>query len=212
MCLPSNRPWTSSPIAAGADPVEYRLRFLKDERARDVLKAAAEKFGWDQWSKSDGRGRGIGFARYKNFAAMTAVAIEVEVNRENGRIRVIRAAAANDSGQIISPDGIANQIEGGIIQSLSWTLKEEVKFDKTGVLSEDWKSYSYPILTFEEVPPIDVVLIDRPGEPFLGTGEAAQGPTAAALANALFDATGVRFRRIPFTPERVLAGLNAVSE
>jgi nicotinate dehydrogenase subunit B len=195
--------------AAGVDPVEYRLRFLKDERARDVLKAAAEKFGWDQWSKTEGRGRGIGFARYKNFAAMTAVAIEVEVNLDNGRIRLVRVAAANDSGQIISPDGIENQIEGGIIQSLSWTLKEEVKFDKTGVKSEDWKSYSYPILTFEEVPPIDVVLIDRPGEPFLGTGEAAQGPTAAALGNAVFDATGVRFHRIPFTPKRIFAGLSA---
>jgi nicotinate dehydrogenase subunit B len=195
--------------AAGVDPLEYRLRFLKDERARDVLTAAAEKFGWGQWTKSEGRGRGIGFARYKNYAALTAVAMEVEVNRENGRIRVLRVAAANDSGQIISPDGIENQIEGGIIQSLSWTLKEEVKFDKTSVLSEDWKVYSYPILTFEEVPPIDIVLVNRPGEPFLGTGEAAQGPTAAALGNAVFDATGVRFRRIPFTPQRVFAGLPA---
>jgi CO/xanthine dehydrogenase Mo-binding subunit len=195
--------------AAGADPVEYRLRFLKDERARDVVKAAAQKLGWEQWTRSEGRGRGIGFARYKNYAAMTAVAMEVEVNPDNGRIAIIRVAAANDSGQIINPDGIENQIEGGIIQSLSWTLKEEVKFDKTGVLSEDWKSYSYPILTFEEVPPIDIVLINRPGEPFLGTGEAAQGPTAAALANAVFDATGVRFRRIPFTPKRILAGLSA---
>src|SRR4029453_3913015 len=111
--------------AAGAAPVEYRLRFLKDERARDVLTAAAEKFGWERWQKSEGRGRGIGFARYKNFAAITAVAIEVEVNLDNGRIRLVRVAAANDSGQIISPDGIENQIEGGIIQSLSWTLKEE---------------------------------------------------------------------------------------
>jgi nicotinate dehydrogenase subunit B len=192
--------------AAGVDPVEYRLRFLKDERARDVLISAAEKFGWNGWSKAKGRGRGIGFARYKNFAALTAVALEVEVNRDNGRIRLVRAAAANDSGQIISPDGITNQIEGGIIQSLSWTLKEEVLFDKKQVLSEDWKTYSYPILTFEEVPPIEIVLINRPGEPFLGTGEAAQGPTAAALGNAVFDATGVRYRRIPFTPKRIVAG------
>jgi CO/xanthine dehydrogenase Mo-binding subunit len=196
-------------FAAGVDPVEYRLRHLKDERARAVLTAAAHKFGWDHWQRSEGRGRGIGFARYKNFAALTAVAIEVEVNRENGRIRLVRVAAANDSGQIISPDGIENQIEGGIIQSLSWTLKEEVKFDKTAVLSEDWKPYSYPILIFEEVPPIEIVLINRPGEPFLGTGEAAQGPTAAALGNAVFDATGVRFSRIPFTPKRILAGLTA---
>jgi nicotinate dehydrogenase subunit B len=191
---------------AGIDPVEYRLRYLRDDRAREVLIAAAERFGWNGWSKSKDRGRGIGFARYKNLAAFTAVALEVEVNRENGRIRVIRAVSANDSGQIISPDGITNQIEGGIIQSLSWTLKEEVLFDKRQVLSEDWKIYSYPILTFEEVPPIEVVLINRPGEPFLGTGEAAQGPTAAALGNAVADATGVRYRRIPFTPKRIMAG------
>ncbi len=101
---------------------------------------------------------------------------------------MIRVAAANDSGHMVSPDGIANQIEGGIIQSLSWTLKEEVKFDNTRVLSTDWASY--PILTFSEVPPVEVVLIDRPGEPYLGTGESAQGPTGAALANAVFDATG----------------------
>jgi CO/xanthine dehydrogenase Mo-binding subunit len=198
--------------AAGVDPVDYRLRYLKDERARAVLMAAAQRFGWGQWNNPPGRGRGIGFARYKNFAAMTAVAIEVEVNQKNGRIRLIRAVAANDSGEIISPDGIANQIEGGVTQSLSWTLKEEVRFDETAVLSEDWKSYSYPILTFEEVPPIDVVLIDQPGAPFLGTGEAAQGPTAAALGNALFDATGVRFRRIPFTPEHILAGLKMAAK
>jgi hypothetical protein len=124
----------------------------------------------------------------------------------NGRVRVVRVVVANDSGQIISPDGIANQMEGGVIQSLSWTLKEEVLFDKKEVLSEDWKIYSYPILTFEEVPPIEVVLINRPGELFLGTGEAAQGPTAAALGNAVFDATGVRYRCIPFTPKNIIAG------
>jgi CO/xanthine dehydrogenase Mo-binding subunit len=192
---------------AGADPVAYRLRHLEDGRARDVLNAAARAFGWERWSPAEGRGRGIGFARYKNFAAIVAVAMEVEVDTDNGRVRVIRVVAADDSGQIISPDGVTNQIEGGIVQSLSWTLKEAVRFDRTSVLSEDWKSYSYPILTFAEVPPVEVVLVDRPGEPFLGTGEAAQGPTAAALANAMFDATGVRFRRIPFTPKRVLATL-----
>ncbi|MBL8701596.1 MAG: xanthine dehydrogenase family protein molybdopterin-binding subunit [Alphaproteobacteria bacterium] len=191
--------------AAGVDPVAYRLRFLKEPRARDALTKAAERFGWDKWEKRPNRGRGIAFARYKSIAAYCAVALEVEVTRRNGRVRVLRAVAANDSGHIVSPDGIANQIEGGLIQSLSWTLKEEVKFDDTRVTSEDWASY--PILTFSEVPPVDVVLIDRPGAPFLGTGEASQGPTAAALANAIFDATGVRFRRVPFTPDRVRAGL-----
>ena len=190
---------------AKADPLAYRLRFLKDERARDVLVRAAEKFGWEQWRKQEGRGRGIAFARYKNIAGYCAVALEVEVNRESGRVRVLRAVAAADSGHLVNPDGVINQIEGGLIQSLSWTLKEEVKFDDTRVLSSDWSSY--PILTFSEVPPVEVALINRPGAPFLGTGEASQGPTGAALANAVFDATGVRMRRLPLTPERVKQAL-----
>jgi CO/xanthine dehydrogenase Mo-binding subunit len=193
--------------SVGADPVAYRLRFLKDERARDAIVRAAEKFGWSQWQKSPGRGRGIGFAKYKNIAGYCAVALEVEVSRQSGRIRVLRAVASADSGHIVNPDGVSNQIEGGLIQSLSWTLKEEVQMDDTQVLSQDWGSY--PILTFTEVPPVEVVLIDRPGQPFLGTGEASQGPTGAALANAVFDATGVRFRRLPLTPDRVLQGLRA---
>ena len=133
----------------------------------------------------------------------------MEVIRRNGRIRVLRAVGADDSGEIVNPNGIANQVEGGIIQSLSWTLKEEVKFDKTSVLSRDWASY--PIITFAEVPKIDVVLIERPGQPFLGTGEAPTGPTAAALANAVFDASGARLRRIPFTPDRVKAELGKIA-
>jgi CO/xanthine dehydrogenase Mo-binding subunit len=191
--------------AANVDPLAYRLRFLKDERARDVLQKAADKFDWNNWKKTSNRGRGIGFARYKNIAGYCAVALEVEVNPRNGRIRVLRAVASADSGHIVNPDGVSNQIEGGLIQSLSWSLKEEVKFDDTQVLSTDWNSY--PILTFSEIPPVDVVLINRPGAPFLGTGEASQGPTGAALANAVFDATGVRFRRLPLTPERVKQGL-----
>ncbi len=193
-------------LAAQVDPLTYRLRFLKDERARDVLQKAAEKFGWNSWNKTPNRGRGIGFARYKNIAGYCAVALEVEVNHRNGRIRVLRAVAAADSGHIVNPDGVSNQIEGGLIQSLSWSLKEEVKFDDTQILSTDWNSY--PILTFSEIPPVDVVLVNRPGAPFLGTGEASQGPTSAALANAVFDATGVRFRRLPLTPERVKQGLD----
>lgn len=192
---------------AGADPIEYRLRYLKDQRARDVLTKCAETFGWDAWEVRPGFGRGIAFARYKNLAAYTAVAVEVQVTARNGRVRVVRAAAANDSGQMINPDGIANQIEGGLIQSLSWTLKEEVKFDETKVLSRDWASY--PIITFNEVPPVTVSLIDRPGEPFLGTGESAQGPTSAAVGNAVFDAVGARITRLPMTPDRVKAAMQA---
>lgn len=194
--------------AAGVDPLAYRLRFLKDQRGRGVLLACSEKFGWAGYKKAANRGRGIAFARYKNLAAFVAVALEVEVNPRNGRIRVLRAVAADDSGHIVNPNGIATQVEGGITQSLSWTLKEEVKFNDTRVLSTDWASY--PILTFSEVPPIEVVLVNRPGQPYLGTGEAPTGPTAAALANAVYDASKARLRRIPFTPARVKEALDQV--
>jgi CO/xanthine dehydrogenase Mo-binding subunit len=169
------------------------------------LQKVADAFGWNTWKKSANRGKGIGFARYKNIAGYCAVAMEVEVNPKNGRIRVLRAVASAEVGRIVNPDGVSNQIEGGLIQSLSWTLKEEVKFDDTQILSTDWTSY--PILTFSEIPPVEVVLIDRPDMPFLGTGEASQGPACAALANAVCDATGARLRRLPFTPERVKAAL-----
>jgi nicotinate dehydrogenase subunit B len=192
-------------LNAGVDPVAYRMRTLKDPRARDVLTAAAEKFGWASWQKRPGFGRGIAFAKYKNIATYCAVALEVQVDRASGLVKVVRAVSSADAGHIVSPDGVINQIEGGLIQGLSWSLKEEVAFDDTRVLSEDWASY--PILTFSEVPPVDVVLVDRPGAPFLGAGEASQGPAGAALANAFADATGTRLRQIPFTPDRVKAAL-----
>jgi CO/xanthine dehydrogenase Mo-binding subunit len=192
--------------AAAADPVEFRLRHLEDPRAREVVLAAAGRFGWSDYRPQRGRGRGFAFARYKNLAAYTAIACEVEVERESGRVRMARAVAAVDSGEAVNPDGIRNQIEGGIVQSLSWTLYESVSFDHTRITSTDWSSY--PILRFDGVPDrIDVNVISRPGQPFLGTGEAAQGPAAAALANAVADATGVRIRELPFTPERVKAAL-----
>ena len=192
--------------AAAADPVEFRLRHLEDPRAREVVLVAAERFGWSAYRRQRGRGRGFAFARYKNFAAYTAVACEVEVERESGRVRIVRAVAAVDSGEAVNPDGIRNQIEGGIVQSLSWTLYESVSFDNTRITSTDWSTY--PILRFPNVPDsIDVHVISRPGQPFLGTGEAAQGPTAAALANAVADAMGVRIRELPFTPERVKAAI-----
>lgn len=192
---------------AKVDPVEYRLRYLKDPRAREVLTKTAEMFGWSSWQPRPGRGRGIAFARYKNLSAYTAVATEVEVDRASGTIRVIRISSANDAGEIVSHDGVRNQIEGGIVQSLSWTLKEAVRFDPKGVRSDDW--VSYPILTFSEIPPIDIALIERPNAPFLGAGEASQGPTGASLANAVMDSTGVRFREAPFIPSRIKAGLQA---
>ena len=194
-------------LAAGADPVEFRLRHLQDMRARDVVQLAAEKFGWTIAPKlPKGRGRGFAFARYKNLAAYTAVAVELEVERETGQIRLLSCVAADDSGEIVNPDGVRNQIEGGIVQSASWTLREAVTFDETRITSLDWSTY--PILRFGDLPErIEVHLIDRPREPFLGTGESAQGPTAAAIANALASATGVRLRELPFTRRNIKAAI-----
>ena len=186
----------------GADPVEFRLRHLDDPRARAVITAAATGFAWSGYARARGRGRGFAFARYKNLGAYLALAVEVEVERETGRIRLARAVAAVDSGQAVNPDGIRNQIEGGIVQAASWTLHEAVSLDATRITSTDWSSY--PILRFPEVPDrVEVQVIDQPGQPFLGTGEAAQGPTAAALANAVADATGARLRELPLAPGRV---------
>jgi len=194
--------------AAGADPVEFRLRHLEDARARDVIRAAAERFGWSSWRPQPGRGRGFAFARYKNLAAYCAVALAARVDRDSGRVHVERAVAATDSGEAVNPDGIRNQVEGGIVQSLSWTLFESVSFDRRRVTSRDWAGY--PILRFPGVPDaVEVVVVDRPGEPFLGTGEAAQGPAAAALANAIADASGARIRELPLGAERVKAALEA---
>jgi nicotinate dehydrogenase subunit B len=193
-------------LAAKIDPVEFRLRHLDDPRARDVIAACAERFGWSRFQKQRGRGRGFGFARYKNHASYLAIAIEIDVDRESGLIRPIRAVAAIDSGEAVNPDGIRNQTEGGIIQSLSWSLYEAVSFDTTRITSRDWSTY--PIMRFSNVPEtIDVHIISRPGSPFLGAGEAAQGPTAAALSNAVADAIGVRLRELPFTRARVKAAV-----
>jgi nicotinate dehydrogenase subunit B len=192
--------------AAGAGPIDFRLAHLVDPRAREAITTAAARFGWEGFFRQDGHGRGLAFARYKNLAAYLALAVEVEVDRESGRVRLVRATAAVDSGEAINPDGIKNQIEGGILQAASWTLYEQVQFDRRRILSRDWSSY--PIMRFSEVPDaVEVYVIDRPGEPFLGTGEAAQGPTAAAIANAIADAVGVRMRDIPLTADRVKAAL-----
>jgi CO/xanthine dehydrogenase Mo-binding subunit len=192
--------------AAGSDPVAYRIRHLGDRRARDVVNAAATRFGWEGFTRKPGHGRGFAFARYKNLAAYCAVAVEVSLEHETGRARVVRAAAAIDSGQAVDPDGLRNQIEGGIIQSMSWTLFEAVSYDATRITSVDWSTY--PIARFADIPDrIDVEVIDRPGEPFLGTGEAAQGPTAAAIANAIADAGNVRLRDLPLTRAKIKAAI-----
>lgn len=188
--------------AAGLDPVAFRLRHLLDPRAIEVVKLAAAKFGWNGYKKSPRRGRGFAFARYKNLAAFCAIALEVEVALDTGFVRIVRADAAVDCGEVVSPDGVRNQIEGGINQSASWTLLEQVRFDASQVLSQDWAGY--PILRFNGVPDrVNVHLVDRPGQPFLGTGEAAQGPAAAALANAVADACGRRVRDFPLDRERM---------
>ena len=194
--------------AAGIDPVAFRLAHIKDERERAVIEAVAKAAAWKPGEKGDGRrGRGIGYARYKTLATYTAVIAEVEVNRTTGVVKVPRIWVAADAGQIINPDGLTNQIEGGVIQSMSWTLYEHVRFDRNGILSEDWMNY--PILTMPDVPRVETVLINRPNERSLGAGEAAQGPAAAAIANAFAAATGKRIRELPLTPERVKVALGS---
>jgi CO/xanthine dehydrogenase Mo-binding subunit len=192
--------------AAGADPVAFRLAHLKDPRGRAVIEKVAAMSGWKPGEKGGSlRGRGIGFAKYKNLACYVACVADVEVDRASGEIRVPRVWAAVDSGLVINPNGLVNQMEGGIIQSISWTLKEEVQFDKTGILTRDWQGY--PILTMPEVPKVEVELINRPTERPLGSGEGSQGPAVAAVANAVAHATGKRIRDLPLLPERVKAAL-----
>jgi len=190
--------------AAGLDPIEFGIRHLSDPRANAVIQAVASKAGWRPKQSGDGRhGRGIGFAKYKNLAAYVAVVAEVEVDRATGVVKVPRAFAAADAGLIVNPDGLINQIEGGVIQSTSWTLREAISYDGTQVLTQSWADY--PILHMTEVPSVDVSLIDRPEERSVGAGESAQGPTVAAIANAVANATGRRIRDLPFTAERVKA-------
>jgi nicotinate dehydrogenase subunit B len=194
---------------AGADPVEFRLKHLDDPRGRDVIEKAARGFGWEKHQmQPQDRGFGFAFARYKNLAAYCAIASEVEVNRETGRARLVRAVAAVDSGQVVNPDGLINQIEGAIVQSMSWTLYESVTFDDTRITSIDWQTY--PILRFDAVPDrIDVHVINRPGQPFLGSGETGQGPAAASIANAIANATGKRLRNLPLTRKRIKDAIDA---
>jgi nicotinate dehydrogenase subunit B len=196
-------------IAAGADPVEFRLKYLDDKRGRETIERAAHAFGWQKGQKAaPDRGYGFGFARYKNLAAYCAVASEVEVNRQSGRPRLVRAVAAVDSGQVVNPDGLINQIEGAILQSMSWTLYESVGFDDKRITSIDWQTY--PILRFDAVPErVDVHIINRPGQPFLGSGETGQGPAAASIANAIADATGKRLRDLPLTRKRIKDAIDA---
>jgi len=191
----------------GIDPLELRLNHMADERARQVMQTAATAFDWKNRSrKGPLHGFGMAFARYKNLGAYCAVCLEIKVNQDTGRIVVRRVQAAVDCGEVVNPNGVQNQIEGAIIQSLSWCTREAMTNDATIRTSFDWSSY--PILRFLDIPEkIEVVVQQQPGQPFLGVAEAGQGPASAALANALADATGVRFRDMPLTPEKVRAAI-----
>jgi CO/xanthine dehydrogenase Mo-binding subunit len=189
--------------SAGLDPVEFRLRGLSDSRAIDVIKRSADLIGWEPRPSPNRRtpagpltGRGFAYARYKQAENYVAIAIEVEIDRATGAIRVRRVTCAHDGGLVVNPDGLKNQIEGSILQTLGRALHEEVKFNNSRVTSLDW--VSYPILSFPEVPEVQVALLDRPAIAPLGAGEAATAPVAAALANAIYDASGVRLRNVPF--------------
>ncbi|HEV7879309.1 molybdopterin cofactor-binding domain-containing protein, partial [Bradyrhizobium sp.] len=204
---------------AGVDPIEYRLRYLKDPRAVDLVNAVAKRAEWTSrpvWKQpvAEGdivRGRGFAYALYVHSkfpgygAAWSAWIADVAVNKATGDVSVMRVVAGQDSGLMINPDGVRHQIHGNVIQSTSRALMEEVSFDRASVVSREWGAY--PIIKFPDIPKIDVLMLPRPDQPPLGVGESASVPSAAAIANAIFDATGVRFRELPFTPERILAGL-----
>ena len=201
--------------AAKADPAEFRLRYLKDPRAIEVIHAAMKLANWqarpgpnpDAGSGDTVRGRGISYLRYSNAITYVAAVAEVEVDKASGVVRVTRVCVGHDCGEMVNPDGVANQVEGGVLQTVSRSLVEAVNWDTSKVTSVDWASY--PILRFPDMPKVELALIDRPGAAAWGVGEAAPCPVPAAIANAVYDATGARLRSVPFTPEKVKAALAA---
>ncbi len=192
--------------ATGSDPLAFRLAHLRDPRAQAVLRAAADKAGWVAGTTSDGqRGRGLAFCRYKSIGMYAAAVVDIEVDRKTGVIKVPRVVMAADLGLVVNPDGAKNQLEGGIVQAVSLTLKEQVAFDRRQITSRDWSGY--PVITFPEVPQIEIALMER-SDASLGAGEGSLPPTSAALANAFAHATGRRLRELPMTPQRVKALLS----
>jgi nicotinate dehydrogenase subunit B len=201
--------------AAGVDPVEFRLRYLggsDNQRVADVLRAAAKQAGWQPRPSpapasggSVASGRGVALSGLSG--TVVAQVAEIEVDKTTGKVAVKKITVAHDCGLIVNPNGLRNQIEGNVVQGMSRALLEQVQFDSAGIKNLDWSSY--PIVRFEDVPEIDIVLIDHPTMPTLGAGEASTVAVMAVIANAIFDATGVRLREIPLTPERVLAALRA---
>jgi nicotinate dehydrogenase subunit B len=195
-------------LLAGADPAQFRLDHLADPRARHVVEEVIRRSAWSVAGSrrgDDGKGvlhgRGFAYSRYKNMQTYAAVVADIEVDRASGAVRVPRVVVVIDTGRIVNPDGVANQIEGGILQSISWTVKEQVRFDRERVLTRTWSDY--PVMGFSEVPKVELTMVDRPREPSLGAGEGALGPAAAAVGNAFANATGRRMRDLPMTPERV---------
>jgi CO/xanthine dehydrogenase Mo-binding subunit len=202
-------------VASGVkmDPVQFRLRYLGDnKRATDALLAATKKAGWQprpspapKATSSKALGRGVAVANRSD--TITAAVAEVEVDTSTGKVTVKRVTLSHDCGLVVNPNGLTNQIEGNVIQGVSRTLLEEVQFDSAGVKNLDWASY--PVIRYRDIPEVDVVLIDRKEMEPLGGGEPSIVPVPAAIANAVFDAIGVRLRDIPLTPERVLSALNS---
>ncbi|HWI80298.1 MAG TPA: molybdopterin cofactor-binding domain-containing protein, partial [Ramlibacter sp.] len=193
---------------AGIDPIQFRLRDLSDPRGREVIERVARMMQWSarpspaaRTPQRIARGRGMAYVHYKHNETYVAMGMDVEVDRGSGEIRVKRIACAHDCGLMINPDTVRAQVEGNILQTLSRTLLEETRFDKSRVTSVDWASY--PLLRFPDVPRLDIELVQRLDHPPLGAGEAASSPVAAALGNAVFDASGVRVRSVPFTRERL---------
>jgi CO/xanthine dehydrogenase Mo-binding subunit len=200
---------------AGADPVEFRLHYIKDPRGIEVIRRVATRMGWTPRPRPQAvdpkapalGGRGFAYVHYKHNETYVAVGAEVEVDRQSGRIRVTRLVCAQDCGLVVNPDSVRGQVEGCLLQGISRTLFEEVTFDRSRVTSVDWSSY--PVLTFPDTPHLEIELVDRPSDPPMGTGEAASTPVPGALANALFDATGVRLRTAPLHAARVKAALGS---
>jgi CO/xanthine dehydrogenase Mo-binding subunit len=199
--------------AVGADPFEFRLKHLNDPRAAELLERLKKLANWSPGTKvatsgEVAKGRGVSYIKYELVRTYVGVVCDVEVNRKTGQVAVKKFYVAHDCGQIINPDGLKNQIEGNVVQTVSRTLHEQLTFDRSTVTSVDWKSY--PILTFPEVPDVVIDLIDRPTEKPWGAGEPTAAVIPSAIGNAIFNATGVRMRSVPFTGDKVLAGLKAV--
>jgi CO/xanthine dehydrogenase Mo-binding subunit len=197
---------------AGADPIELRLKNLKDPRGAELLERLVKVSGWTPGTKATQtgdivKGRGVSYIKYELVRTYVGVVADVEVNKRTGKVSVKKFFVAHDCGQIINPDGLKNQIEGNVVQTISRTLIEDLQFNRSTVTSLDWSSY--PILTFPDVPEVVIELIDRPNEKPWGAGEPTAAVVPSAIANAIFNATGARLRSVPFTPDKVLAGLKS---